>query len=53
MELRKMPKDAVPAKYDYVFVYKKNNVKKEMEESLNEKERVTSSTNSTSTTPQP
>jgi len=31
----------------------KNNVKKEMEESLNEKERVTSSTNSTSTTPQP
>jgi len=31
----------------------KNNVKKEMEESLNEKERQTSSTNSTSTTPQP
>ena len=31
----------------------KNNVKKEMEESLNEKERQTSSTNSTTTTSQP
>jgi sec-independent protein translocase protein TatA len=31
----------------------KNNVKKEMEESLNEKERQTSSTNSTTTASQP
>ena len=31
----------------------KNNVKKEMEESLNEKEHQTSSTNSTSTTTHP
>jgi len=29
LELRKMPKDAVPDKYDYVFVYKKNGVSKE------------------------
>ncbi len=29
LELRKMPKDAVPDKYDYVFVYKKNGEAKE------------------------
>lgn len=29
LELRKMPKDAVQDKYDYVFVYKKNGEKKE------------------------
>ena len=29
LELRKMPKDAVPDKYDYVFVYSKNGEKKE------------------------
>ena len=29
LELRKMPKDAVPDKYDYVFVYKKNGESKE------------------------
>lgn len=29
LELRKMPKDAVPDKYDYVFVYKKNGQSKE------------------------
>lgn len=29
LELRKMPKDAVPDKYDYVFVYKKNGQLKE------------------------
>ncbi len=29
LELRKMPKDAVPDKYDYSFVYKKNGVLKE------------------------
>lgn len=29
LELRKMPKDAVPDKYEYVFVYKKNGQSKE------------------------
>lgn len=29
LELRKMPKDAVPDKYDYAFVYEKGGVKKE------------------------
>lgn len=29
LELRKMPKDAVPDKYDYVFVYEKDGQKKE------------------------
>ncbi len=29
LELRKMPKDAVPDKYDYIFVYKKNGETKE------------------------
>ncbi|MEP7238368.1 MAG: BT_3928 family protein [Ferruginibacter sp.] len=29
LELRKMPKDAVPDKYDYVFVYKKDGANKE------------------------
>ncbi|HMK05754.1 MAG TPA: BT_3928 family protein [Ferruginibacter sp.] len=29
LELRKMPKDAVADKYDYVFMYEKNKVKKE------------------------
>ena len=29
LALRKMPKDAVPDKYDYVFVYKKNGQEKE------------------------
>lgn len=29
LELRKMPKDAVPDKYDYIFVYKKNGEAKE------------------------
>lgn len=29
LELRKMPKDAVPDRYDYVFVYKKNGTSKE------------------------
>lgn len=29
LELRKMPKDAIPDKYDYVFVYEKNGEKKE------------------------
>ncbi len=29
LELRKLPKDAVPDKYDYVFVYKKNGETKE------------------------
>jgi uncharacterized membrane protein YphA (DoxX/SURF4 family) len=28
-ELRKMPKDAIPDKYDYIFVYKKNGESKE------------------------
>ena len=29
LELRKMPANAIPDKYDYVFVYEKNGVKKE------------------------
>jgi len=29
LELRKMPEDAIPDKYDYAFVYKKNGVSKE------------------------
>ncbi|MFT3911849.1 MAG: DoxX family protein [Ferruginibacter sp.] len=29
LELRKMPADAVPDKYDYVFIYEKDGVKKE------------------------
>jgi uncharacterized membrane protein YphA (DoxX/SURF4 family) len=29
LELRKMPKDAVPDKFEYVFVYEKDNVQKE------------------------
>lgn len=29
LELRKMPKDAIPDKYDYIFEYKKNNERKE------------------------
>lgn len=29
LELRKMPKDAIPDKYDYIFVYKKNGEAKE------------------------
>ena len=29
LELRKMPKDAIPDKYDYIFEYKKNNETKE------------------------
>lgn len=29
LELRKMPKDAIPDKYDYIFIYKKDGVNKE------------------------
>jgi uncharacterized membrane protein YphA (DoxX/SURF4 family) len=29
LELRKMPKDAIPDKYDYIFEYKKNDERKE------------------------
>lgn len=29
LELRKMPKDAIPDKFDYIFEYKKNNERKE------------------------
>ena len=29
LELRKMPADAIPDKYDYVFIYSKNGVRKE------------------------
>jgi uncharacterized membrane protein YphA (DoxX/SURF4 family) len=31
LELRKMPKDAIPDKYDYLFIYSKNGEKKEFD----------------------